>query len=47
MMGNIGPLARFDENIGNIQNIFYMMGKQAKNDVVLYLWEARKQMARH
>jgi hypothetical protein len=33
MMGNIGPLARFDENIGNIQNIFYMMGKQAKNDV--------------
>jgi hypothetical protein len=26
MMGNIGPLARFDENIGNIQNVFYLMG---------------------
>jgi hypothetical protein len=26
MMGNIGPIANFDVKIGNIQNIFYMMG---------------------
>ena len=26
MMGNIGPLAIFEVKIGNIQNIFYMMG---------------------
>jgi hypothetical protein len=26
MIGNIGPIANFDVKIGNIQNIFYMMG---------------------
>ena len=26
MMGNIGPIANFDVKIGNIRNIFYMMG---------------------
>ena len=25
-MGNIGPIANFDVKIGNIRNIFYMMG---------------------
>ena len=28
IMGNIGPLARFDGKIGNIQITFYMMGKE-------------------
>jgi len=25
-MGNIGPIANFDVKIGNLRNIFYMMG---------------------
>ena len=46
MMGNIGPLARFDENIRNIKNIFFMMGNsKLKMTFMHYLWAVGKQMA--
>ena len=36
----------FDENIGNIQNLFYSMGNSnLKMTVVLYLWAVGKRMA--
>jgi len=43
MVGNIGPIADFDVNIVNIQNIFYMMGnRQLKIIVMLNEWAASR-----
>jgi hypothetical protein len=40
-------LARFDENKGKIQNLFYMMGySNLKMTFTLNEWAAGKQMAR-
>ena len=46
MMGNIGrPLARYYVKIGNIQNIFYMMGySKLKLTFMLYLWAGDKRI---
>ena len=47
MMGNIGPLAIFEVKIGNIQNIFYMMGNsRLKLTFMLNLWAVGKRMTR-
>ena len=47
MMGNIGPLAIFEVKIGNIQNIFYMMGNsRLKLTFMLNLWAVDKRMTR-
>ena len=46
MMGNIGPIANFDVKIGNIQNIFYMMGySKLKLIFTLNEWAVGKRMA--
>ena len=45
--GNIGPLAIFEVKIGNIQNIFYMMGNsRLKLTFMLDLWAVGKRMTR-
>ena len=42
-MGNSGPIANFDVKIGNIQNIFYMMGySKLKLTVTLNEWAVGK-----
>ena len=47
MMGNIGPLAIFEVNIGNIRNIFYMMGySELKLTFTLDEWAVGKRMVR-
>ncbi len=47
MMRNIGPIANFDVKIGNIRNIFYMMGySELKLTFTLDEWAVGKRMAR-
>ena len=47
MMGNIGPIANFDVKIGNIRNIFYMMGySELKLTFTLDEWAVGKRMVR-
>ena len=48
MMGNIGPIANFDVKIGNLRNIFYMMGysEELKITFTLDEWAVAKRMAR-
>ena len=47
MMGNIGPIAaNFDVKIGNIRNVFYMMGySKLKMTFTLNEWAVGKRMA--
>jgi hypothetical protein len=45
MMSNIRPLSRFDENIGNIQNIFYLMGNSNLKMKFMLLWAVGMCMA--
>ena len=46
-MSNIGPIANFDVKIGNIRNIFYMMGNsRLKLTFMLNLWAIDKRMTR-
>ena len=47
MMGIIGPLAIFEVKIGNMQNIFYMMGNsRLKLTFMLNLWAVGRRMTR-
>ena len=46
-MGNIGPIANFDVEIGNSRNIIYMMGySELKLTFTLDEWAVGKRMAR-
>ena len=46
-MGNIGPIANFDVRIGNIQNLFFMLGNsKPKLTYMLNEWAVGKQMAK-
>jgi hypothetical protein len=45
-MGNFGPLAIFEENIGNIKYVFCIMGNSnLKITFMLHLWAVGKRTA--